>query len=185
MKLTSLLAAACATLVSACGGSDPETPERAAASPTGSPIFAPHIVEANKTCMAAQPAFGRSEARIEKAADVLEAGAKGAERKRQFERSGDAWMERHDTMAELFTQLRALHERGADQRYDTFLASWGEMLRLVESVAVHTGGDQEELESYFRALTTHADELAGAMIDANVTFCDPFMPEEERAKLAG
>ena len=82
-------------------------------------------------------------------------------------------------MAELFTQLRDLQEAGADKRYDAFLAAWGKILSTVKSVAEHTGGDQEELETSFGALTVYADELAAAMVDANVPFCDPFMPVEE------
>lgn len=184
MKRISIVAAA-AVLVCACGGSSgAETSARpAAASPTatatGSPNLAPHIIAANRTCMAAQPAFERAREQIERAGKIIQDGAKGAERKRNLKRSRDGWMARHDTMAELFTQLRDLQKAGADKRYDTFLASWGKTLTLVESVAEHTGGDQEELESSFGALTVYADELAAAMVDANVAFCDPFMPVED------
>jgi multidrug resistance efflux pump len=135
--------------------------------------------------MAAQPSFGRAQARIERAAAALEAGAKGVERRRHLSRSRAGWRARHDTMATLFTQLRGLQKLGVDKDYDTFLASWGKTLSTVESVAENTGGDQKELETSFGALQVFADELAGAMIDANVSFCDPFMPREERETLDG
>jgi hypothetical protein len=129
--------------------------------------------------MAAQPEFARAREQIERAGEVLKGGAKGAERTRNLKRSRDAWMARHDTMAELFTRLRDLQKVGVDKRYDTFLAAWGKTLATVESVAENTGGDQEELETSFGALTVYADELAAAMVAANVAFCDPFMPVEE------
>jgi hypothetical protein len=180
VKLVPILAATCGVLVCACGGSGAETPARpASASPTASSKPAPHIIAANKTCMAAQPAFDRARERIDRAGEVLKSGAKGAERRRQLKRSRDGWRLRHATMADLFTQLRELQEVGADKRYDTFLAAWGKTLSTVESVAENTGGDQKELETSFGALTVFADELAAAMVDANVAFCDPFMPVDE------
>jgi hypothetical protein len=146
MKPPALVTAACAVVVCACGGSDAE---KAAPPASASPTVAPHIVAANKTCMAAQPAFDRARERIDRGSEALRGGAKGAERKRDLKLSRDAWMARHDTMAELFTQLRDLQEVGVDKRYDTFLAAWGKTLSTVESVAENTGDDQEELETSF------------------------------------
>src|SRR5690349_4585456 len=113
MRSPVTLMIACAVLVSACG--DADTPARpASASPAATAADAsnpaPHIIAANKTCMAAQPEFERARQRIDRAGKVLQAGAQGAERKRNLKLSRDAWMLRHDTMAELFTQLRDLQK---------------------------------------------------------------------------